>query len=149
MAAHPYDEVAYDIYPLLNEHAHIGMGMVGELVEPMEEEKFLGFLQKVFDAKGIRHSKLKGKPLKRVAVCGGSGSFLIKDAIASGADVFVTGDFKYHQFFEAEDRIVIIDIGHYESEQFSLDLFYELLTKKFPKFAVRKSEVNTNPIKYF
>ena len=147
--AHPYDEVAYDIYPLLNEHEYVGMGMVGELKEAIGEEQFLAHLKNIFDAKGIRHSKLSGKTVKRVAVCGGSGSFLIKEAIASGADVFVTGDFKYHQFFEAENRIVIIDIGHYESEQFTLDLFYELLTKKFPKFAVRKSEVNTNPIKYF
>jgi len=147
--AHPYEEVAYDIYPLDNPHEQAGMGMVGELEAPMEEGAFLNFLKDRFSAGVIRHSALRGTPVSKVALCGGAGSFLIGKAVASGADVFVTGDVKYHDFFSAEGRIVIMDIGHYESEQFTRDLFYDLLMKKFPKFAIRLSETHTNPIKYF
>jgi dinuclear metal center YbgI/SA1388 family protein len=146
---HPYQEVAYDIYPLENMDPRIGMGMVGNLQDPMEEEVFLGFIKDRFGTGVIRHTALRGRPVLRVALCGGSGSFLIKRAIAAGADVFVTGDVKYHQFFDADGRIVVMDIGHFESEQFTRELFYDLLMKKFPKFAIRLSETETNPIKYF
>ncbi|MBN1821552.1 MAG: Nif3-like dinuclear metal center hexameric protein [Prolixibacteraceae bacterium] len=146
--SHPYEEVAYDIYPLENKSLQTGMGMVGEPESPEVEEDFLKKIKKVFHTKTIRYTKLKGQLIKKVAVCGGSGSFLLKDAIASRADIFITGDFKYHQFFDAEGKIVIADIGHYESEQFTKELFYELLIKNFPKFAVRLSEVNTNPVNY-
>ncbi len=147
--AHPYEEVAYDIYPLDNRDPRRGMGMIGRLEDPMEEELFLGFLKDRFRAGVIRHTILLGKPVRKVAVCGGSGSFLLGKAKAAGADVFVTGDMKYHQFFEAEGKIVVMDIGHFESEQFTRELFYDLLMKKFPKFAVRLSETEKNPIKYF
>ena len=148
-AAHPYEEVAYDIYPMENSDPRRGMGVIGRLEHPMEEEVFLGFLKDRFRAAVVRHSSLLGKTVKKVAVCGGSGSFLLGKAKARGADVFVTGDMKYHQFFEAGGKIVVMDIGHFESEQFTRELFYDLLMKKFPKFAVRLSETEENPIKYF
>ncbi len=147
--AHPYEEVAYDLYPLENQYEQGGMGMVGELEDPMNEEVFMGFLKERFGVRVVRHSALLGKPVRRVALCGGSGSFLLEKAKSEGADVFVTGDFKYHQFFDAEERIVVMDVGHYESEQFTREIFYDLIMKKFPKFAVRLSDTDTNPIKYF
>ena len=149
IAAHPYEEVAYDLYPLENSFDRAGMGMLGELEHPMDEEVFMGFVKDRFHCGLIRHSALLGKPVKKVALCGGAGSFLMGKALAAGADVFVTGDCKYHQFFDADGRLVVMDIGHFESEQFTRDLFYDLLTKKFPKFAIRLSETDTNPIKYF
>jgi len=149
IAAHPYEEVAYDVYPLENKDPRIGMGMVGLLKEPMGEEPFMGLLKERFNASIIRHSRLLGKPVMKVAVCGGGGSFLLGRARAVGADVFVTADMKYHQFSEAEGEIVVMDIGHFESEQFTRGLFYDLLIKKFPKFAIRLSGSEENPIKYF
>lgn len=146
--SHPYEEVAYDIYPLENVWDQNGMGMTGYFEEAMEEHDFLNALKKIFNAGCIRYTPLLKKKIKKVAICGGSGSFLLNDAISSGADVFVSGDFKYHQFFEAEGKILIADIGHYESEQFTKELFYESLMKKFPKFALRLSDVITNPINY-
>jgi dinuclear metal center YbgI/SA1388 family protein len=146
--AHPYEEVAYDLYPLLNNNAGQGFGIFGELSHPEDETAFLKKVKTIFNCSCIRHTQLLSKPIKKVALCGGSGSSLLKNALSSGADLFITGDFKYHQFFEAEQKIVIADIGHYESEQFTKELFFELLTKKFPNFAVHLSEVNSNPIKY-
>jgi len=148
LGAHPYEEVAYDFYELDNDYYGAGMGMVGLLEGEEDETEFLLKLKRIFKSKIIKHTRLLGKSVKKVAVCGGSGSFLLNNAISSGADIFITGDFKYHQFFDAEDKIVIADIGHYESEQFTKDVFYEILTKKFPKFAVRLSEVDTNPVEY-
>lgn len=148
IASHPYEEVAYDIYPVENKYGKAGMGMVGSLDSPQVEEDFFRNIKKAFKTKIIKHTKLSGNLVKRVAVCGGSGSFLLQNAIAAKADVFITADFKYHQFFDAEGKIVIADIGHYESEQFTKELFYELLLKKFPTFAVRLSEINTNPVFY-
>jgi dinuclear metal center YbgI/SA1388 family protein len=148
LKSHPYEEVAYDIYPLDNQFEKIGAGMVGELNEPMNEIDLLETIKRVFRCKVIRHTALLGNQVKKIAVCGGTGTFLLKDAIASGAGIFISSDFKYHQFFEAENKIMIADIGHYESEQFTKELFYELLTKNFPTFAVHLSEVNTNPV-YF
>ncbi|GAB1453413.1 Nif3-like dinuclear metal center hexameric protein [Draconibacterium sp.] len=149
LKSHPYEEVAYDIYPLENKFDKIGMGMVGTLAEPIAETLFLKQLKQTFNTGVIKHTTLLGKNVGRVAVCGGSGSFLLDAAIAAGADFFVSGDFKYHQFFDAENKTVIADIGHFESEQFTKELFYELLTKKFPTFAVHLSEVGTNPVFYF
>jgi len=146
---HPYEEVAWDEYPLDNEFPLTGMGMVGELQEEMDETDFLELLKERFNAGCVRHTAFTGKKIRRVAVCGGAGSFLIKKAIRQNADVFITGDVKYHQFFDAEGKILLADIGHYESEQFTRELFYDLIIKKFPKFAVRLSDINTNPIKYF
>ena len=147
--SHPYEEVAYDIYPLENHFEKAGMGITGILPNPVPEKEFLSLLKDTFSAKCIKHTALRGEPVKKVAVSGGAGSFLLSKAIAAGADFFVSGDFKYHQFFDAEGKIVIADIGHFESEQFTKELFYELLTKKFPKFALRFSEVKTNPVHYF
>ena len=149
VSAHPYEEVAFDLYPLENVSGNAGMGMVGDLEDPMEEEVFLNFVKDRFGVAVIRHSALLGKPVKKVALCGGAGGFLLGKAMGSGADVFVTGDIKYHQFFDADSRIVVMDIGHFESEQFTRELFYDLLIKKFPKFAIRLSETVTNPIKYY
>jgi dinuclear metal center YbgI/SA1388 family protein len=149
LKSHPYEEVAYDIYPVENKFNNIGSGMIGELPEAITEKEFLHQLKNTFNTGVIKHTQLINKPVKRIAVCGGSGSFLLKQAISANADFFVTGDFKYHQFFDAENKIIIADIGHFESEQFTKELFYELLTKKFPKFATRLSEANTNPVFYF
>ena len=146
--AHPYEEVAYDIVPLDNIHQEIGIGMIGELTEEKSELEFLNFLKETMNAKGIRHSKLIGKPIKKVAVLGGSGSFAIKNAIAAGADIYVTSDIKYHEFYKAENKLVIADIGHYESEQFTKNLLVDILTKKFLNFAIILSNKNTNPIYY-
>ncbi|MFL5741523.1 MAG: Nif3-like dinuclear metal center hexameric protein [Flavisolibacter sp.] len=146
---HPYEEVAYDIFTMDNVHFGIGSGVVGQLEAPMEEKEFLKFLAETFKAQGIRHSPLRGKMIKKVAVCGGAGSFLIPRAMQLGADIYITADVKYHEFFEAQGRIVIADIGHYESEQFTIDLLHDILLEKFPKFAVLKTKVNTNPVQYF
>lgn len=146
--AHPYEEVAYDLYPIANDFPAFGMGMIGELPGEMDEKEFLHHIKSKFNSACIRHTNLLGRNIRKVAVCGGSGSELLKKAIQSGADVFISGDFKYHQFFEAENKILIADIGHYESEQFTKELFYELLIKNYPKFALYLSEVNTNPINY-
>lgn len=146
--AHPYEEVAYDLIPLSNTHNRIGAGLVGELPEESNEMDFLKYLKTVMKADSLRYTALRDKKVKKISICGGSGSFLLGDAIKSGADVFVTADFKYHQFFDAENRIIIADIGHYESEQFTVELFYEILKKKFSTFALLISTINTNPIKY-
>lgn len=146
--AHPYEEVAYDILPLDNKFDRVGAGMIGELEEAQEEKAFLQSVKKTLNTDCIRHTKLLGKKVKRVAVCGGAGSFLLGDAMSAGADVFITADYKYHQFFDAENKIVIADVGHYESEQFTKELFYEVINKKFSTFAVHLSEINTNPINY-
>lgn len=146
--SHPYEEVAYDIYSLENEYTQAGIGMIGELSAPMDELEFLRKLKDTFHCPVVRHTRLIGKPVRSIAVCGGSGSSYLRTAIARGADVFISGDFKYHQFFDAENRIVIADIGHYESEQFTKEVFYELLTKNFPKFAIHLSAVSTNPVSY-
>jgi len=135
--AHPYEEVAYDIYVLDNFYDQVGMGMIGELSGSEDEIDFLHKLKQIFGIGSIRHTELLNKPVKKIAFCGGSGSFLLKDAISAKADVFVSSDFKYHQFFDADEKILIADIGHYESEQFTMELFYEVLIKKFPKFAVQ------------
>ncbi len=147
LKSHPYEEVAYDIYKLENYFSQIGSGIIGEIDET-DELKFLSQIKRISNCKCIRHSDLLDKKIKKVAICGGSGSFLIKDAIAAKADIFISGDIKYHDFFEAENKILIADIGHYESEQFTKDLLYTFITKKFPNFAVLISENNTNPIHY-
>lgn len=146
---HPYEEVAYDIFTMDNVHFGIGAGIIGDLEEPKAEKEFLKFIAENFKADGIRHTQFLGKPLKKIAVCGGAGSFLIKKAVQQGADIYITADVKYHEFFDAEGKIVIADIGHYESEQFTTDLIHDLLVEKFPTFAVLKTRVNTNPVRYF
>jgi dinuclear metal center YbgI/SA1388 family protein len=147
--AHPYEEVAYDIVCLSNKHQGIGSGVIGDLEEPEAEEQFLKRIKEVFNLQVIRHTPLGGKPIRKVALCGGAGSFLISRALSRGADVYVTGDVKYHEFFDADGRMVIADIGHFESEQFTIDLLTDILAQKFPNFAVLKTEVKTNPVLYF
>lgn len=149
LKAHPYEEVAYDIFPLLNKNNFEGAGMVGDLEIPTDEFTFLQKLKDVFKSDTIRYTNLLNKPITRVAWCGGSGSFLLPDAIGAKADIFITGDFKYHDFFDADNQIIISDIGHFESEQYTIELIKELIQKKFPKFAPCLTEKNTNPIKYF
>jgi dinuclear metal center YbgI/SA1388 family protein len=148
-SAHPYEEPAFDIYSLNNSMKTTGSGMVGDLERGLSGQDFLNHLKTSMKAGMVRHTNLLNRELKKVAVCGGSGSFLLHDAIAAGADVFVTADFKYHQFFDAENKIVICDIGHYESEQFTSELFYEVIQEKFTTFALHLSKINTNPINYF
>jgi dinuclear metal center YbgI/SA1388 family protein len=148
-AAHPYEEVAYDILPLANTHDHIGAGIVGELPAAMEETGFLKQIKETFMVPVVRHTPLTGKPVKRVAVCGGAGSFLISNAIETGADFYITADVKYHEFFDANGRLVIADVGHYESEQFTIALLAGFLQEKFPTFAALKTGVKTNPVNYF
>ncbi|MGZ3918150.1 MAG: Nif3-like dinuclear metal center hexameric protein [Flavisolibacter sp.] len=146
---HPYEEVAYDLLTLENPHPQVGSGLIGQLDQPVEEKIFLKMLKEKFQARGIRHTALLGKPVQKVAVCGGAGSFLIPKALQQGADFYLTADIKYHEFFEAEDRLVLADLGHYESEQYTIDLLHDLLVEKFPTFAVLKTKVNTNPVRYF
>lgn len=148
LRAHPYEEVAYDIVSLDNANQEIGSGMVGTLPRPADETDFLQLLRTRMKAPGIRYTRLLGKPVRRVAVCGGAGSFLLPEAVRAGADVFVSADFKYHEFFDADGRIVIADIGHFESEQFTPDIFYNFLTERFSNFAPLKSNIRTNPINY-
>jgi dinuclear metal center YbgI/SA1388 family protein len=148
LAAHPYEEVAYDVVSLANPYHSVGSGMVGELKKPVEELAFLKSVKKNLQTDCIRYTALLGKPVTKVAVCGGSGRFLLNDAIAAEADVFITGDFKYHDFFDADGKIVVADTGHYESEQFTKDLLARQLLEKFPTFAALISEISTNPIKY-
>mgnify|MGYP000843545799 CR=1 FL=1 len=148
LESHPYEEPAYDIFQLSNTHKNMGLGVVGTLETEQEELTFLNKIKNTFNCSCIRHTKLLGKKIKKVAICGGSGSELLKDAIIAGGDIFITADFKYHQFFDAEDKLIIADIGHYESEQFTKEIFYDILTKNFSNFAVHFSKINTNPINY-
>lgn len=146
---HPYEEVAYDIYQLENSLQTVGSGMVGVLQTPLQSHDFLQRVKEGLNTAVIRHTAALDKKISKVAVCGGSGSFLLKNAIAAGADAFVTADFKYHEFFDAEGKIMIVDVGHYESEQFTSNLLIDNIQEKFPNFAIRLTERNTNPINYF
>jgi dinuclear metal center YbgI/SA1388 family protein len=147
--AHPYEEVAYDLYALENNNIEIGLGCVGKFHTPISENDFLKLISSVFEARGVRYSNPTGKQVSKVALCGGSGASLLNDAIRSGADAFLTADIKYHDFFKTENKILLVDTGHFESEKFSREILKDLIMKKFPKFAVRFSETNTNPINYF
>ena len=146
--AHPYEEVAYELTTLENKNQQIGIGMVGELPEAQSAEDFLLQLKEIFQLKVIRHSKLIDKNIKKVAVLGGSGAFAIGNAKAMNADIYMTADLKYHDFYQAENQIILADIGHYESEQYTKNLLHSYLTKKFRNFAVVLSQKSTNPIQY-
>ena len=148
-AAHPYEEVAFDVVDLVNAHPGTGSGMIGRLVQPMEEQAFLSFVKEAFGLKLIKHTRLSGKKLSNIAICGGAGSFLISKALAKEADAFVTADMKYHEYFDADGKMLICDIGHYESEQFTTELLADILHRKFPTFAVLKSDTQTNPVHYY
>ncbi len=145
---HVYEEVAYEIYDLQNQHQNIGLGMVGELTNPLSEVDFLQMVKTKMQCGVIRHTALLGKSIKKVAVLGGSGSFAIKNAIQAGADVFLTSDLKYHNFYEAENKLVIADIGHFESERYTKNYIVDYLKEKITNFAIVLSEENTNPVKY-
>ncbi|QSE96836.1 Nif3-like dinuclear metal center hexameric protein [Fulvivirga lutea] len=147
-AVHPYEEVAYYILPISNANQEVGSGMIGELEEEISTLDFLKQVKSIMKVGCVRHTKSIKDKIKKVAVCGGSGSFLLSQAKRQGADVFITADFKYHEFFDAEDNIVIADIGHYESEQFTKELIHELLSEKFTTFALNLSNTVTNPISY-
>ncbi len=149
LAAHPYEEVAYDIYPLHNLFDRVGSGMVGNYEKPLIVSEFLGSIKKTLGVPFVRHANYDKGEIQRVAICGGSGSFLMQHAIRSGAQAFVTADVKYHQFFEAHDKIMLVDAGHFETEQFTKDLLYSRLKKKIATFAFLISETNTNPVNYF
>ena len=148
LKAHPYEEVAYDVIPLNNSYQQTGSGLVGELPESVDEAEFLIQLKQTFGLSVIKHTGLLGKKVKKVALCGGAGSFLIGAAIASGAGFYVTSDIKYHEFFDANSRLVIADIGHYESEQFTPEILNAFIKEKFTTFATRISKTNTNPVNY-
>lgn len=146
---HPYSsEIAYEITTLENENQDIGIGMLGELPEAQNPEEFLKTVKERMNVGVIRHSELLDKKIKKVAVLGGSGAFAIKHAIASGADLYITADIKYHEFYKAENKLVLADIGHYETEQYTKNLLVDYLTKKFTNFAIVLSVCNTNPVKY-
>lgn len=149
IAAHPYEEVAYDLFPITNSNAQVGAGMTGEFETAIAQSEFLAVVKKKMNLQVIRHTAFINKPIKKVAVCGGAGSFLLKQAIAVGAEAFITADFKYHEFFDAEEKILIADIGHFESEQFTQQLLFDIISKKFSTFAVRLTTINTNPVKYY
>ncbi len=148
LSTHPYEEVAYDIIVLQNHNPYIGAGIIGTLSNPMDEKEFLVWLKDTMQTKCIRHTPYIGKKIDTIALCGGAGNFLLQKAIHIGAQVFISGDFKYHQFFDADGKILIADIGHYESEQFTMQLFYDILYKKFPTFALHLTKHNTNPVNY-
>ncbi len=149
LKVHPYEEVAYDIIELSNTNSSVGSGLIGELPEAKDEQLFLHQIKAAFGLQVIKHTELLYKNVKKVAICGGAGSFLIKKALAAEADFFITSDIKYHEFFDAESKMVIADIGHWESEQFTPNLLVEILRVNFPTFAVLKSNVHTNPVRYF
>ena len=149
IANHPYEEVAYDIIALDNQYPAVGTGLAGELPEALNEKEFLRLIQKAFEVPVVRHTTLLNRKVKKVALCGGAGSFLISNALAAKADFFITADLKYHEFFDANGRMVIADIGHFESEQFTINLLAGFLQEKFPTFAALKTAVKTNPVNYF
>ena len=147
-AAHPYEAVAYYLHRLENEHAEVGAGLVGDLPTPQLEDYFFERLKERMGASFVRHTRLSGKLVQKIAVCGGAGSFLLSKAIAAGADVFVTSDFKYHEFFDADGKIIIADIGHYESEQYTIPLLVDIVKKKYENMPVFSTKIVTNPVKY-
>ncbi len=146
--AHPYEEVAYDIYPLENTNHKYGAGIIGRLNDSFTEVDFLNNLKKIVGAQAIKHTNLLGKKIKTVAICGGSGAFLIKTAIQKRADIYISGDIKYHEYFDADGKIIIAEVGHYLSEQFTKDILFGLIQEKFPTFAVQKSAISSCPINY-
>ncbi len=149
LAAHPYEEAAYETFTIDNQHPSIGAGLIGDLLLPVTATNFLQQIKEAFHLTVIRHTPILDKPIQKVALCGGAGSFLIGAAIAAGADCYITGDVKYHEFFDANEKLIIADIGHFESEQFTIVLLYDVLSEKFPNFAVLKTRVKTNPVNYF
>jgi dinuclear metal center YbgI/SA1388 family protein len=147
--SHPYEEIAFDIYALNLPDPNTGSGMIGCFEKEMDEKDFLKLVKSTFGAGIIKHTPLLKKHVKKVAVCGGSGRFLLRNAIARGADAFITADFKYHDYFDADGRILVADVGHFETERFTPEIFYDIIRKKFTTFAIHLSKINTNPVNYF
>ncbi|MGB1449702.1 MAG: Nif3-like dinuclear metal center hexameric protein [Flavobacteriaceae bacterium] len=147
--SHPYEAVAYELVALENQHPGVGLGSIGKLEKPLKRDNFLHHLKNTLNIPYLRHSEIRNKEITTVAVLGGSGSFCIDAAIAKGADALVTADLKYHDFFRAEKQLLLVDAGHYETEQFTKRIIHEYLTKKIPNFAFTLSQLNTNPVKYF
>ena len=145
---HPYEEVAYDIVPLRNKNQNHGSGMIGELREPLSPDDFIQYLTNHLGLQLVRHSPLIKSKIKRVAICGGAGFDLLKNARQKGADAYVTADLKYHDFFEADSSLLLCDIGHYESEHWVIQEIKDYLTRNFANFAVLSTTVNTNPVHY-
>ncbi|MGE5318493.1 MAG: Nif3-like dinuclear metal center hexameric protein [Chloroflexota bacterium] len=145
---HPYEEMAWDSYSLTNEYPQKGAGMHGILESSMNEKEFLNHVKHVLNVPFIKHSPLLGKNILKVGICGGSGNFLVEDAISSGCDAFITGELKYHDYFMTEKKIVLVEAGHYETEQFSKQLLYRILKEKFTTFALQISGTNSNPVNY-
>lgn len=148
LASHPYEEVAYDIFNINNSYNRTGSGLIGELKKEISDIEFLKKAKKILSANSVKHTKTTGRKIKKIALCGGSGSFLIEQAISKNADVFITADLKYHDYFISNTDMILADFGHYETEQFAKELLFSLLTKKFSTFAVLISEINTNPVNY-
>ncbi|WP_281644912.1 Nif3-like dinuclear metal center hexameric protein [Bacteroides zoogleoformans] len=148
LAAHPYEEPAFDLYPLQNSWAQVGAGVIGELETPETESEFLKRIKKTFEVGCLRHNKLTGREIRTVALCGGAGSFLMSLAVRNKADIFITGEIKYHDYFGRDTDILLAEIGHYESEQYTKEIFYTIIKEAFPCFDVQMTKVNTNPIKY-
>jgi len=148
MSAHPYEEPAFDLYALANSWSQVGSGVVGELEEPETELEFLKRVKKLFEAGCVKHTRLTGRLIQKVALCGGSGAFLASRAVGCGADVFLTGEVKYHDYFNYENQILMAEIGHYESEQYTKEIFYSIIREMCPELDVQLTRVNTNPIKY-
>ena len=146
--AHPYEEVAWDAYPLVNMHQGVGSGMMGEFEEAMDEVDFLRLVKQLFGPGCLKHSPLTGRRVQRVALCGGSGNFLVQTAMAQKADAFITGELKYHDYFLAENKILLAEAGHYETEQFTKELLVQIVKEKFTTFATRISSIQTNPVNY-
>jgi dinuclear metal center YbgI/SA1388 family protein len=146
--AHPYEEVPYYLSDIANTNKEVGAGIIGELDASMSASAFLAYLKDKMELKVIRHTAAIHDTIQTIAICGGAGSFLLPQAIRGQADVFITGDFKYHEFFDADNHLMIADIGHYESEVFTKELIYDILSQKFTSFALNLSEINTNPISY-
>ncbi len=147
--AHPYEEAAYDVYALQNETNDIGSGLAGQLPVPITEADLLSKLKSEFGLQVIRHSPVLNRKISKVALCGGAGSFLLGAAKSAGADAYITSDIKYHEFFDADGEILLADIGHFESEQFTISLLADILREKFPNFAVQKTKIKTNPVNYY
>jgi hypothetical protein len=147
-SAHPYEEVANSIHSLDNSWQDVGSGYIGTLEKPLLPDEFLDFVKKRLGLKALKHTTLPSGPISKVAVCGGAGSFLIKEALKQGCDAYITSDIKYHEFFDAENQCLLIDVGHYESEVMIIDAIHDYLSKKISNFAVLKSETNTNPVRF-
>jgi len=148
LANHPYEEVAYDLYPLENAYQNVGSGIIGKLAQPMKSAQFLAELKEIMKAGVVKHTAIHKEFIEHVAICGGSGAFLIDDAKRAKADIYVTSDIKYHEFFDADNEIIIADIGHYESEQYTTAIFAKIIKQKFPNFALHFSTATTNPVNY-